>query len=165
MQTPKRKPGKYTNQQKDPNITQAKYNELKNKLEKLQASLPAVKKEVSRLAEMGDFSENAAYQMAKGRLRGMNEKIQELTEYFKTVEIIKPSGDNARIRLGHKVTVESDGKQQEFIILGSVEADPKKNIISNNSPLGKKLIGRSVGDEISLEIKGTDKKFKVVKII
>jgi len=61
MRTPQRKPGKYIHIKPDPHITEEKFIELKNKLEKMKKRHPGLASEVKRLAEMGDFSENAAY--------------------------------------------------------------------------------------------------------
>ncbi|MFH0814829.1 MAG: hypothetical protein V1902_01950, partial [Candidatus Falkowbacteria bacterium] len=78
MRVPTRRAEKNIKNTFDPFITQTKFDELKIKLEKLKKSQPTAISEVQRLAEMGDFSENAAYQMAKGRLRGINQRILEL---------------------------------------------------------------------------------------
>ena len=65
MQIPYRKPGKYMTQKPDHSLTQAKFNELQKKLDKLYATRPQAAKEVTRLAELGDFSENVEYQLAR----------------------------------------------------------------------------------------------------
>ena len=90
MRVPIRKPGKYTHDQPDLHLTRDKLNELTNELERLRTEIrPRAMKEVSRLAEMGDFSENAAYQIAKGRLRGMNERILDLEAAIGKVILIE----------------------------------------------------------------------------
>jgi len=165
MRTPTRKAGIYAHLKPDPNITQEKYNELKNKLEKLEKySQPHAAKEVKRLAEMGDFSENAAYQMAKGRLRGINQRILNIKDHLQTACIIKPTEDISRIQIGHKVTVEVNGKQKQYQILGSSETDPLKGIISHNSPIGSALLGLKVGDITTIDLRGKTIEYKVLKI-
>jgi len=75
MQVPRRAGGEFTNLQPDPNITQAKYDELVTKLAVLKSRQMPLAKEVKIAAEGGDFSENAGYQAVKGQLRGLNKKI------------------------------------------------------------------------------------------
>lgn len=151
MRVPIRKPGKYAHLKQDPHLTEEKFSELKNKLARLKQSQPAAASEVARLAEMGDFSENVAYQMAKGHLRGINQRILELEDYLKRVVIIKPLENLETVQLGHKVTIETAGKQKTYLILGSSETDPNKGIISHNSPIGSALIGKKVGDKVKIK--------------
>ena len=164
MRLPIRKGGKYTFIKPDPYLTSAKAEELKKRLEWLEkVAQPQAIKEVSRLAEMGDFSENAAYQMAKGKLRGINQEIIELHEYLNQAIIIKPSqGD--RVELGSRVEVNMDGQTKSFLILGSEETNPSEGIISHHSPLGATLLGRQVGDEINLKLANRWLKIRIIKI-
>lgn len=106
---------------------------------------PAIK-EVQRTAEMGDFSENAAYQMAKGRLRQINGRITSLEEKIKRAVVIKASVDG-RISIGSTVTLEIAGKKITYEILGSQESDPLHGKISYLSPLGALLLNKIVGDK------------------
>lgn len=163
MQIPKRKPGKFTHLKPDQNITEKKFEELQDELQKLKKfSLPRAADEVQTLAQMGDFSENAAYQMAKGKLRGISQRILELEDQLKYAVIIKPTKGAKTVQLGHKVTIEANGKQKTYLILGSEETNPLKGIISQNSPLGSVLLGRKLGDKIKIPPKGTG--YKIVKI-
>lgn len=154
MQVPYRKPGKYSQIAADPSMTQAKFLELQKKLDRLKASQPAAAKEVSRLAELGDFSENVEYQLAKGRLRSINQNILNIEKQLNTADIIEAPRQYERVELGHTVTVEAAGKQKVFQILGSSETNPQQGIISQNSPIGAALLGRKVGDEVTITIAG-----------
>ncbi len=161
MQLPNRKPGKYTFPTFDPNLTPAKFAELKKHLEKLKTtSRPQTIKEVKRLAEMGDFSENAAYQIAKGRLRGINDKILELEDRLKKAIIIKPTKNNSTVQLGHQVTLRLNNQEKTYLILGSSETSPEKGIISYQSPLGAALLGQRVGGQIKIK----NNQYKIIKI-
>ena len=165
MQLPYRKPGKYSHLKKDPHMTAGKFGELKEKLEKLKTvSRPPAALEVKRLGEMGDFSENAAYQMAKGRLRGINQRIDELEDQISHASIITPVKNTKTVQLGSTVTIEIDGKQKTYLILGSSESDPEKGIISDSSPLGMALIGRKSGDSVSFKQADRLVAVKVAKI-
>jgi len=133
-------------------LTQAKFDELTQKLKKLKAALPNAILELQRLAEMGDFSENAAYQMAKGRVRSLNDKIFAIEEHLKQAIIIKPGQNNSQVNLGSKVKVLMDGKEKEYQILGSAEVNLSQGIISNHSLVGSSLIGKKVGEKFKVEL-------------
>lgn len=106
---------------------------------------PAIK-EVQRTAEMGDFSENAAYQMAKGRLRQLNSRITSLEEKIKNAVVIKPNA-SGRVSLGSTVTFTMGGKKTTYQILGAQEANPAHEKISYLSPLGTLLLGKTAGEK------------------
>ena len=164
MRVPIRKPGKYAHLKPDLHVTEAKFREFKDKLERLKASQPAAAQEVKRLAEMGDFSENAAYQMAKGRLRGINEHILELEDRLNHAVMITPMKNVETVQLGHRVTIEIDGKQAAYVILGSAETNPLGGVISHNSPLGSALMGHAVGDTVTIQSGGDGVKCTIIKI-
>lgn len=164
MQLPIRKPGKYTHLKPDQHLTEAKFNELKNKLERLKFNRPRAAEEVKRLAAMGDFSENAAYQIAKGRLRSMNQKILELEDHLKRAVIIKPDKNSGLVQLGSQVTVISDGRKKIYLILGSSETDPKRGIISSHSPIGAALIGKKINDKVKIKLADKEVEYKIIKI-
>ena len=149
---------------RDPFITKEKFIELQNKLERLKKSRPALIEEVQRLAQMGDFSENAAYQMAKGKLRGLNQRILEIEDQINHAEIIEPTNDKDVVRVGHKVTIEINGRQKTYQILGSSESDPSRGIISRNSPLGEALLGGRVGDSVDVRLAGKSVEYKIIEI-
>jgi transcription elongation factor GreA len=164
MQIPIRKSGKYTHTQIDPHLTAAKFSELQNKLERLKKIQPSAIEEVKRLAAHGDFSENHAYQMAKSRLRGINQRIIELENTLKQAIIIKPNKNSGIVQLGNLVTVETDNKIQTFQILGSAETDPDAGIISHHSPIGAALIGRRIGETVTIKLANKAVEYKIIKI-
>ncbi len=165
MRTPARKPGKYTHLKPDPHLTETKFSELKNKLERLkEMSRPRAAEEVRRLAEMGDFSDNAAYSIAKGRLRGINQKILELEDHLKHAVIISAGQAGDRVKLGSEVTVEINGRQKIYRILGSSETDPSAGIISHRSPLGASLLGRRAGDRTTFTRTDKTVACRIIKI-
>ncbi|PIR81611.1 MAG: hypothetical protein COU21_02695 [Candidatus Komeilibacteria bacterium CG10_big_fil_rev_8_21_14_0_10_36_65] len=164
MRTQNRKPGEFTYITPDPNLTLAKVNEFKTKLKKLKSAQPKAIQDVRQLAEGGDFSENAAYQIAKGRLRRLNNKIFKLEEHLKNSIIINPSSKSDQVQLGNRVTINLAGEIITYLILGSSEIDLEKNIISHNSPIGSSLIGKKVGDNFTLRLDNKEKVGKIIKI-
>ncbi|PLX27745.1 transcription elongation factor GreA [Candidatus Parcubacteria bacterium] len=164
MRTPQRKLGKYSHLKPDPNITEKKYNELMTELEKLKKIFrPPAIKEVKRLALMGDFSENAAYQIAKGRLRGINKRIDDIEDHLKRANVIKTNKSD-QVELGSTVTILIDNKEKTYTILGSSETDPSKNVISHNSPIGQAIMHKKKNDIIEFKISGNTKTIKILNI-
>lgn len=164
MRLPTRKPGKYSQIKNDNLITKAKFNELQSKLDHLKnVSRPQMMKEVARLAEMGDFSENFGYQAAKGRLRGINNAILKLEFQINHAEIISTKATGI-VQIGSTVTVDTNGKEMVFQILGSAETDPAKGIISHSSPIGSALMGHRTGDSVVVQIKDREMEYRIVDI-
>lgn len=149
---------------KDPVMTVEKVQELQKKLERLKNKHPKLSQEVQRLAEMGDFSENAAYQIAKGKLRGLNNKILEIEARLNRAEVINPNADTSEVQLGHSVTVELNGQNKTYKILGSTEINPTAGIISRHSPLGSQLLGRKLNEEFEIILNKKTSQAKIISI-
>lgn len=165
MRVPYRKPGKYSNLAPDPFLTEAKFLELEAKLKRLKTiDRPHYITEVKRLAELGDFSENVEYQLAKGKLRGINSAVEKIENQLKDAEIIRPQTETGTVQIGHTVTVETGGQRKTFQILGSTETNPLKGIISYSSPIGVALLGRVVGEVIAVKLPGREVEYKILKI-
>ncbi|MBP7992716.1 MAG: GreA/GreB family elongation factor [Candidatus Magasanikbacteria bacterium] len=164
MRTLNRKSEKTSQLPSDPMITGAKFTELKEKLDYLKTKArPQTAVEVARLAEMGDFSENYAYQAAKGRLRGINNNILKLEHQLNRAEIIAPKNDD-RVQVGHTVVIECDGKEKTYQILGSSETDPTRGIISQNSPIGSALLNKKIGETVKIQLANKEVEYKIISI-
>lgn len=165
MRVPFRKSETYLKPQPDPYVTPAKFGELQAKLDKFRQQRPQAALEVRRLAEMGDFSENAGYQLAKSRLRGINNRILELEHQLKHAIILDHNLNNHVVKLGHTVIVRSNHLEKTYTILGSTETDPAKGIISHNSPIGKALLNHAIGDTVIVELADKELILKVIDIL
>lgn len=165
MRVPYRKPLSFKQTKQDPYLTEGKFVELKNKLEHLKnISQPQAAAEVRRLGEMGDFSENTAYQMAKGRLRGINSAILRIGNQLNHAIIISPQEKTDSVQIGHCVTIEGAGQQKKYQILGSTETNPGGGIISHNSPIGAALLGRRVGETVKIKLASKEIEYKIINI-
>lgn len=164
MQVPTRKKETYRAPKADPHMTADKFTELSAKLKKMKIAHPLLSLEVQRLAAMGDFSENAGYQLAKSRLRGLNQRISDLESLLKQVEIIESDSDTETIKLGHYVTLKSGDQIRKYQILGSSESDPQTGIISHSSPLGAALLNRRFGETVQIKINDKIKEYYIIKI-
>lgn len=148
-------------------LTQEGLDGLNKEYEELtKVKRPEAVARIARARDFGDLTENAEYSAAREELAFIDGRIQELEEILKKVEIVKSntSTNQNTVGIGSTVLVETDGGVDEFTIVGSLEADPIRGKISNESPVGKALIGAKVGDtvEISSTIK-TVYKIKEIK--
>ncbi|NMC51539.1 transcription elongation factor GreA [Candidatus Kuenenbacteria bacterium] len=164
MQVPYRKPGKYAATPTDFHITAAKREELQKKLAELLSKRPYLIADMQKHASNGDFSENAPYQIAKGQLRSLNRRIDEIEEQLRHAEIIDPNAPKDAIQIGCSVDLEINGGKATYQILGSSETDPKAGIISHRSPIGSALIGRRTGETITIKNNNREISCLILKI-
>ncbi len=120
--------------------------------------------EVGRTAQMGDLSENAAYQFAKQNLRRINDRITTLENRLKHAIPIDQSQSDGKIKIGSTVKVEIDGEAKTFEILGSLESNPFKGRISYSSPVGKALLGHAAGDHVEVDLNGSKRTYAIVAV-
>ncbi len=154
------------NQKKKIFVTKEGLDELKRELEELnKVKRPEVLERVSAARAMGDLAENSEYTAAREDLSLIDGRIEELTEILKSAELIKETGkDTKAIQLGSTVIVSIGGKKEEFALVGEWEADPHNKKISHESPLGKALIGKAVGEKIEVEAPAGTISYTVISI-
>jgi transcription elongation factor GreA len=112
-----------------------------------------------------DVLENAEYEDAKNEQAFVEGRILTLETILKSAEIIEEGGPADRVGIGSHVTVsEDDGEPETYHIVGSTEADPKSGRISNESPLGKALLGYRVGDEVIVNAPDGILSFRIIAI-
>jgi transcription elongation factor GreA len=142
------------------------YERLTADLKAYRAERPKIVDAIEEARAHGDLSENAEYHAAKERQGQVEAQIAELEDRISRAQIIDPaslSGD--RIVFGATVTLlDEDDKPVKYQIVGQTEADAKQGRISYNSPLGRALITRKVGDEIEVTVPSGDKFYLVEKI-
>ena len=115
----------------------------------------------------GDLSENSEFDEAKNDQAKIEARIVEIEEMLKNVEIIEDVKGKAKtVMVGVKVKVldEEYGDECEYRVVGSTEADPRDGKISDESPVGRALMGKKIGDEVIVEAPGGEFKLKVVGI-
>ena len=147
------------------------YEGLKKYEEELQELKVVKRREVAEkikeAREQGDLSENAEYDAAKDEQRDIEARIEELEKILKNVEVVdEDEVDLEKINIGCQVKildVEFD-EELEYKIVGSTEANSLKGKISNESPVGKALIGAKVGDVINVETQAGVFQYKVLEI-
>ena len=126
-----------------------------------------VAQKIKEAREQGDLSENAEYDAAKDEQRDIELRIEELEKLLKNAEVVvEEEIDVNKINIGCKVNlldVEYD-EEMEFYIVGSTEANSLQNKISNEAPVGRALIGKSVGDVVDVETQAGIIQYKVLEI-
>lgn len=140
-----------------------------DKIQKEHKELTGVKREkaVKRLQtarSMGDLSENSEYTAAKEDLAFVEGRIRELEELLKNAEIIKNGNHNGGVDIGDKVTVEVNGGQDKFQIVGEFEANPLEKKLSATSPIGKALFGKHRGDKVEVSVPAGKVVYTIVEI-
>jgi transcription elongation factor GreA len=165
MRTLLRKSEKNRTKDFDPYITQAKYDGLKIKLERLiKQERPQAATDVAELASDGDFSENAGYQAAKYKLRNINNNILRIEGILKYAKIIQQDELKDYIDIGSNITVLVNGKTKQLQILGGSETNPATGIISHNSPVGLALLGKKINDTVEVKLNNKTIVYKIITI-
>lgn len=149
-------------------VTKEGLEELRKELAELnKVKRPEVLERVSQARSMGDLSENSEYTAAKEELSLIDGRIEELSDIIKHANLIEEKhakGAKSTIELGSEITVSINGKKEVFSLVGEWEADPKQKKISHESPLGKALMGRAIGEKVEVEAPAGKVVYTVVSI-
>jgi len=146
-------------------ISQARYDQLKEELNYLQTVREKeVAEQIREARSFGDLSENSEYDEAKTEQGKLYSKIAEIQDLIDNAEIIEISADGDAIGLGFRVTLQEVGEKdtEEYEIVGSQESDPRVGRISEDSPIGRALMGCHAGDEVMVEAPAGDLHFRIV---
>ena len=128
---------------------------------------PAVIRAIAEARSHGDLSENAEYHAARERQSFIEGRIAELEEIVSAVEVIDPSslsGEHVKFGAFVKVLDEETEREMTYQIVGVHEADIKAARLSISSPLAKALIGRKVGDSVSVPAPGGDRTYEILSV-
>ena len=131
------------------NLTAAGKAELEQELAELIAQRPAVAERIATARAFGDLSENQEYTDARSEQKTLENRIIEIEDILKNASIIKASRKKDTVAIGATVVITLSGKEFTYSLVGPVEANPLEGKISHESPLGKELLGRKVGDEFT----------------
>lgn len=135
-------------------VTQAAYDTLKAELEELMnVKRPKAVERLAFATSQGDLSENSDYTNAKEDLEFLDGRIAELHDVLKNADIVTNNGEKGKVSIGKvvKVKIGDMTDPMEYNIVGEFEADPLKQKISHTSPLGQQLVGKKVGDTVSVD--------------
>ena len=147
-------------------MLQEGYEKLNADLKRLKTERPQIVDAIEEARAHGDLSENAEYHAAKERQGQIEASIADIEDKLSRAQIIDPrdlSGD--KIVFGATVTlIDEDDKKVRYQLVGQVEANARDGRISYNSPLGRALIGREVGDEVEVSTPSGDRYYEIEKV-
>ena len=155
--------------QKDVLLTPEGLDKLKAEIEYLSTDKRReVAERIKEAREFGDISENSEYDDAKNEQAMLEARIASLEDKLRSATVIDASElDSNVVRVGSLVSVkdEGSGKSLKYTIVGSTEADPSQNRLSNESPVGKALVGRKKNDSVKVQLpNGKARELKITKI-
>ncbi|HSX34982.1 MAG TPA: transcription elongation factor GreA [Candidatus Saccharimonadales bacterium] len=132
-------------------LTKKGVDELQKELAELNAQRSEIAERIKTAREFGDLGENMEYTAAMQDKERNENRISEIEHILKNVQVITaPKGDN-KVVLGSTVKLKNAGRTKEFQVVGTVEADPLNGKISDESPIGKALMGKSLGDTVEIK--------------
>jgi transcription elongation factor GreA len=152
---------------KDVILTPEGLTALKSELENLSTvRRREVAARIKEAREFGDISENAEYDDAKNEQAMLEARIAQLEDRLRSATVIDASDlDTDIVRIGSTVHVkDADGKATSYTIVGSAEAAPAERRLSNESPVGKALVGRKIGEEVAFTTPRGERRLKITKI-
>ncbi len=138
---------------------------LRTELEELvTVRRPQVIARIRTAKELGDLKENADYTAAREEQSFLEGRIQALEAQLRDAMIIDPPAGGAHAALGSRVTVENDGDEMTYTLVGSAEADPANGRISVASPVGQALVGHGAGDEVVVRTPRGETRYRIVEV-
>ena len=123
-----------------------------------------ITKRIQTAREFGDLSENSEYDAAKEEQSLLETRITQLEDVLKRAQIIEPVKKADFVVIGSTIVVEIEGEKDEFTIVGTIEADPSKKKISNESPVGTAMLGAKVGEVVEVVTPIIRAKYKILEI-
>ena len=146
-------------------LTKQGVEELETELKQLVAQRAIIAERIKTAREFGDLSENMEYSAARQDQERNDSRITEIEHILKNVQVITAPKNDSKVVLGSTVKLKAeDGKTKEFQVVGTVEADPLNGRISDESPIGKALMGKKNGDEVEIKTPVETAVYKIVDI-
>ena len=148
-------------------MSQQGLDELNAELEKRKTETrEEIANQLKTASDQGDLSENASYKAAMEDKEFNENRIEELEGIIANAVVMKGNASDSTAGMGERVVVKrkSDGAKREYILVGESEADPGEYKISIESPIGQALLGKDVGDNVSVEMPNGTEEFEVVDV-
>lgn len=144
-------------------ITVEGRQELEAELEELKSRRGAIADKIAEARDYGDLSENAEYDAAREEQGLVESRIAEIEDILLNAELIK-TAKGSKVSLGSKVELKTGKKTVVYNVVGPVEADPLEGKISNESPIGEALMGKKVGDSVTITTPKGEISYEIVAI-
>jgi transcription elongation factor GreA len=138
--------------------------ELEAELKELISQRGPIAERIKTAREFGDLSENAEYTSARQEQERVEARIAEIEHILQNVDIISRPRSENKVQLGSIVKLKANGKTKEFQVVGTVEADPLNGKISDESPIGRALMGKQEGDAVEIKTPAETLTYKIADI-
>lgn len=145
-------------------LTEKGVAELEKEMNVLVSERSEISQRIKLAREFGDLSENAEYSAARQEQERAESRISEIDHILKNVDIISSPKNKGIVELGNSVDLKNDGESKTFTVVGSVEADPLNGKISDESPIGKALLGKKLGEDVEIVTPAKTTTYKIEKI-
>jgi len=144
-------------------LTAAGRKELEAELTQLKSRRGTIADKIAAARDYGDLSENAEYDTAREEQGIVETRIAEIEDILMNAEEIK-NGHSKTVHLGSKVTLKNDTKEVTYTIVGAVEANPVDGKISDQSPIGQQLMGKKVGEDVTITTPKGSTTYSIVSV-
>lgn len=144
-------------------LTQSGIDELKSELEALKIRRVGTAEAIKSARDLGDLGENAEYQSARQEQERNDSRIDEIEHILGSVEVITSKGGK-NVSLGSTVTLKGGKRELVLQVVGTIEADPMAQKISDESPIGKALMGKKEGDDVEIITPAETTTYKIAAI-
>ncbi len=148
-------------------LTREGEDALRRELKQLvETRRPALARKLKDAVAQGDLKENADYHNAKEQLGFVEGRVQHIESVLMNAIIVDNAGASDEVRVGSTVVIQEvgTGENEEYRIVGSAEANPRERKISQKSPIGSALLGKTVGKRVSVSTPDGELKFKIIEI-
>lgn len=144
-------------------FTKQGYEKLKKEHGDLLASRPAAVEDLKKAREMGDLSENGYYKGARAKLSSIDHRLRHLAHTLRFATVMSAIG-NETVQIGSQVMIRDENIEKIFFLVGEYEADPLSGKISHKSPLGSLLVGKKIGETVSVTTPSGQKSYTITSI-
>jgi transcription elongation factor GreA len=147
-------------------LTKQGVDELQNELKELTGQRAEIADRIKTAREFGDLGEYMEYTAARQDQERNESRITEIEHILANVQVITaPKGGDSAVVLGSTIKLKSDsGKTKQFQVVGTVEADPLNGKISDESPIGKALMGKRKGDKVEIKTPAETATYSIIDI-
>ncbi len=148
-------------------LTKSGYQKLNDELDYLTTKKRReVAKRIKEAIGFGDISENSEYEDAKNEQAFVEGRIQQVTNMLENVKIIEGNNEDGKVGLGSVIVLKDleFGEVIEYMMVGSPEADPSDHRISNESPVGRAIIGKEVGEKVGVQVPMGNLEYLILEI-
>lgn len=145
-------------------LTKDGVSDLEAELAALIAERAPVADRIKTARELGDLSENAEYQTAREEHDKLEGRISEIEHILRNVQLITKPKSGGKVQIGSTVKLKANGKTKQFQVVGTVEADPLSGKISDESPIGKALLGKKLGESVDIVTPAETATYKITEI-